>query len=99
MITTLKTSNPLTYALKNDGSMNQMEKISNKHKGDSNKSKKQLLFLVHRTGYKDPSWKPWSKVRPLSQLHEYVKNHKIKKVRNLLPKTFELKHDAFLFLK
>ena len=85
--------NHIAYALKDDGTIYQVEKIS-KHKRAPTKSKKRLLFIVHQIGYKTPSWKLWSKVRRLIQLHEYVKNYKNKKVQNLLPKTFEPKNDA-----
>ena len=46
--------NPLTHALKDDGSIYKIETIP-KHKEDSTKSKKQLLFLVHWIGYETPS--------------------------------------------
>jgi hypothetical protein len=88
------TQNPLTYALKDDGSMYQVERIS-KHKGDAKKSKKQLFFLVHWVGYEEPSWEPWSNIRRTAKLHEYISNHTKPAVRNLLPKSFNV--DTHIF--
>jgi hypothetical protein len=88
------TQNPLTYALKDDGNMYQVERIS-KHKGDPTKLKTQLFFLVHWVGYETPTWEPWSQVRRLSKLHEYISNHKNKKVQDLLPKNFIPREHVF----
>jgi hypothetical protein len=86
--------NPLTYALKDDGSMYQVERVS-KHKGDPKKSKTQLLFLVHWVGYEEPTWEPWSNIRRTAKLHEYISNHTKPAVRNLLPKNFNV--DTHIF--
>jgi hypothetical protein len=89
-----ETQNPLTYALKDDGSMFQVERVS-KHKGDPKKSKKQLFFLVHWVGEEEPTWEPWTNVRRTVKLHEYIQNHTKLIVRNLLPANFSV--DTHLF--
>jgi hypothetical protein len=88
------TQNPLTYALKDDGTMYQVDYIS-KHKGDPSKAKSQLMFQVHWVGYDDPTWEPWSHVRRNIRLHEYLRTHKTKAVRDLLPPDFDI--DKYVF--
>jgi hypothetical protein len=88
------TQSPLTYALKDDGSMFQVERIS-KHKGDPKKSKKQLFFLVHWVGQTEATWEPWTNVRRTIKLHEYIRNHPKPAVRKLLPMNFDV--DTHLF--
>ena len=86
--------NPLTYALKDDGTMYQVDYIS-KHKGDPKKGKNQLQFLVHWVGYDESTWEPWSHVRRNIKLHEYLRTHKVKAVRDLLPDNFDIDTHVF----
>ena len=88
------TQNPLTYALKDDGTMYQVDFVS-KHRGDPKKNKGQLKFLVHWVGYDEPTWEPWSHVRRNIRLHEYLRTHKTKGIRDLLPKNFDI--DTHIF--
>ena len=88
------TQNPLTYSLKDDGTMYQVEQIS-KHKGDLKKGKFNLRFLVHWVGYNDKTWEPWSHVRRNVKLHDYLRNHSIKAIRNLLPPNFNIDTHVF----
>jgi transposase InsO family protein len=86
--------NPLTYALKDDGTMYQVEYIS-KHRGDPKKGKNQLQFLVHWVGYDEVTWEPWSHVRRNIKLHEYLRTHKSKAIRDLLPDNFDIDTHTF----
>ena len=88
------TQNPLTYSLKDDGTMYQVEQIS-KHKGNLKKGKSNLRFLVHWVGYDDKTWEPWSHVRRNVKLHDYLRNHSIKDIRNLLPPNFNIDTHVF----
>ena len=88
------THNPLTYALKDDGTMYQVDYIS-KMRGDPLKSKSQLFFLVHWVGYNETTWEPWSHVRRNIRLHEYLRSHKKKAVRDLLPVNFDIDTHVF----
>ena len=73
------TQNPLTYGLKDDENMYQVQRIS-KHRGDPKKSKSQLSFLVHWVGYEEATWEPWANIRRTVQLHDYLRNHAKKAV-------------------
>jgi transposase InsO family protein len=88
------TQNPLTYSLKDDGTMYQVEQIS-KHKGNLKKGKSNLRFLVHWVGQDDKTWEPWSHVRRNVKLHEYLRSHSIKAIRNLLPPNFDIDTHVF----
>ena len=88
------TQDPLKYAIKDDGTMYQVDYIS-KHKGDPKKSKSQLWFLVHWVGYDDPTWEPWTHVRRTAQLHNYLRNHPKKPMRDLLPPNFNVETHIF----
>jgi hypothetical protein len=88
------TQNPLQYAVKDDGTMYQVDYIS-KHRGDAKKAKSQLWFLVHWVGYEDPTWEPWNHVRRTAQLHEYLRNHSKKAMRDLLPPNFNIETHVF----
>ena len=39
---------------------------------------------MHWSGYDETSWKPWANVRAKIKLHEFMRNHTNKSVRNLL---------------
>ena len=57
-------------------------------RGNPKKGKAGLQFLVHWVGYDDPTWEPWTSVRRLSSLHNFLRHHPNKNVRNILPKNF-----------
>ena len=78
------TQNPLTYAIKDDGTMYQVDRVT-KHKGDPKKAKSQLSFLVHWIGY----------VRRTAQLHKYLRNHTKKAMRDLIPQNFNVETHVF----
>ena len=88
------TQNPLEYALKDNGTMYQVERIS-KHKGDPKKNKSNLYFLVHWLGYDETTWEPWVHVRRTAQLHDYLRNHSSKAIRDLLPQNFNVENYVF----
>ncbi len=87
------TQNPLQYAVM-DGTMYQVDYIS-KHKGDAKKAKSQLWFLVHWVGYEEPTWEPWNHVRRTAQLHDYLRNHFKKSMRDLIPPNFNIETHVF----
>lgn len=81
------TQDPLLYALKDDGHVYAIDKIS-AMKGNPRASKKQLTFQVHWKGYEQATWEPWEHLRRSKALHEYLKQHKTKAVRDLVPKNY-----------
>jgi hypothetical protein len=88
------TQNPLTYALKDEGTMFQVERIS-KHKGSLKKGKTKLFFLVHWVGEPNATWEPWAHVRRNMKLHDYLRNHSDKAIRDLLPPNFNIDTHVF----
>ena len=58
-------------------------------KGDPAGPKSQLSFLVHWTGYDVPTWEPWAELRKVEQLHHFLQGHPNRKVRALVPKSFQ----------
>ena len=40
------------------------------------------------TGYPEPTWEPWPRVRTNINSHEFLGGHKVKSVQNLVPKIF-----------
>ena len=81
--------NPLQVALRDTGDLFQVERVS-AFKGDLTGPKSNLLFKVHWVGYGDEhaTYEPWANVRSNMKLHDFLLNHKNKKVRNLLPKLY-----------
>ena len=88
------TQDPLTYALKDEGTMFQVERIS-KHKGSPKMGKSNMFFLVHWVGYTETTWEPWSHVRRNIKLHDYLRNHSNKAIRDLLPPNFDIDTHVF----
>jgi transposase InsO family protein len=88
------TQNPLAYAIKDDGTMYQVDRVT-KHKGDPKKAKSQLSFLVYWVGYDEATWEPWAHVRRTAQLHEYLRNHTKKAMRDLIPQNFNVETHVF----
>ena len=81
------TQDPLLYALKDDGHAYAIDHIS-AIKGNPKGSKKQLTFLVHWKGYEQATWEPWEQLRRTRALHEFLKQHKSKVVKDLVPKNY-----------
>jgi hypothetical protein len=81
------TQDPLFYALKDDGHAYAIDHIS-AMRGNPKGSKKQLTFLVHWKGYEQATWEPWEHLRRSKALHDYLKQHKSKPVRDLVPKNY-----------
>jgi transposase InsO family protein len=83
------TQDPLTYAIRDDH-VYVVERVSN-IRGDLKKLKS-IQVYVHWLGYGEDSnsWEPWANLRTNSALHNYVRNHKSKDVRKLMPTAFEL---------
>jgi transposase InsO family protein len=84
------TQDPLTYAIRDDH-VYIVQRVSN-IRGDLKKLKT-VEVLVHWLGYEEDSntWEPWANLRTNSELHNFVRNHKNKDVRKLMPTAFELK--------
>ena len=78
---------PTQVALRDDGDLFVIERIS-KMRGNAKGPKSQLFFQIYWTGYNDPTWEPWSKVRTTLKLHEFLRSQTNKTVQNLVPKTF-----------
>ena len=57
-------------------------------KGKATGPKAKLFFEVYWTGYPEPTWEPWSRVRTTLKLHEFLRGHKVKSVQNLVQKIF-----------
>ena len=57
-------------------------------KGLAKGLKADLFFEVHWVGQTIPSWEPWSRIRSTLKLHEFLRAHKTKAVRNLVPAIF-----------
>ncbi len=80
------TQDPLTYAIKDnsDEGVYAVDRIS-KIFGNPKGSKKQLSFEVYWRGYEEPTVEPWSALRRTKALHDFLRNHKDKKVNALVP--------------
>ena len=74
--------------------MYQVQRIS-KYRGDPKKAKSQLFFLVHWVGFEEATWEPWANIRRTAQLHNYLRNHAKKAVRDLLPPNFNIETHVF----
>ena len=74
-------------ALRDTADLFQVERVSS-FKGNISGPKSQLYFKVHWLGYDETSWEPWANVRANIKLHEFIRNHTNKSVRNLLPQQF-----------
>ena len=81
------TQDPLLYALKDDGHVYAIDHVS-AMRGNPKGSKKQLTFLVHWKGYEQATWEPWEHLRRSKALHDFLKQHKNKQVRSLVPKNY-----------
>ena len=55
------------------------------HKGDPNRVST-LTFRVKWVGYDEPTWEPWKNVYKVGALHEYLRNHNMKR---LIPKNIK----------
>jgi hypothetical protein len=78
---------PLQIALRDTGDLFRVERIS-AYQGNPKGAKAQLYFTVHWVGYSEPSQEPWGNLRNNAKLHEFLRNHKQKVLRDLLPKNF-----------
>ena len=76
--------NPLQYAIRDDGDIYIVDKISD-IRGTLNGSKKQIQLLVHWVDIEKPTWEPWSSVRATQALVDFLKSHPDFAVRQLLP--------------
>jgi len=79
--------NPIEVALRDDGDLFIIDKVT-RMKGLAKGLKADLFFEVHWVGQTIPSWEPWSRIRSTLKLHEFLRAHKTKAVRNLVPAIF-----------
>ena len=77
--------NPLQYAIRDDGDIYVVDKITD-IRGNIRGKKDQIELEVHWVGGEGPTWEPWSNVRSTQALKEFLRAHVDKSVRNLLPK-------------
>jgi hypothetical protein len=76
------TQDPLKYALRDDGLTYEVDKIL-QISSQSSKAKKDLKFKVKWIGLKEETWEPWSNLRRLQALQDFLINHRQDWVRNL----------------
>ncbi len=50
---------------------------------------------MHWVGYDEATWEPWANIRRTTQLHDYLRNHAKKAVRDLLPPNFNIETHVF----
>ena len=80
------TQDPLIYALKDEGNVYAVNKIS-EMRGNPKTSRKLLTFKVHwREG--DTTWEPWSSVRRTTALHSFLRAHRSRAVNRLAPEHY-----------
>jgi len=79
--------NPIEVALRDDGDLFIIDKVT-RMKGKATGLKADLFFEVFWLGQSIPSWEPWSRIRTTLKLHEFLRAHKTKAVRNLVPPIF-----------
>jgi len=82
-----QSQSPLQIALADHNQEYIVEKILDM-RGNPSGSKTQLQFLVKWAGYEDTTWEPWSSLRNVVHLHNFLKQHPDQKVQALLPKQF-----------
>lgn len=76
--------NPLQYAIRDDGDIYIVDKITD-IKGDLKGSKKQIQLLVSWVDIEKSTWEPWSSVRATQALVDFLRSHPDSAVRQLLP--------------
>ena len=79
---------PYQIALRDDGRLYIVDRIA-RIRGNPKGKKSELSFEVHWSGFTETTWEPWSQVRRLKKLHDFLKTHKQKAVRDLLPFSFQ----------
>ena len=78
---------PVRVAVRDTGDLFKVARIS-EMQGKPTGSKKQLFFKVHWVGLTDAesTWEPWGNLRNNISLIEFLQQHPLKTVRNLVPK-------------
>jgi len=78
---------PVRIAVRDTGDLFKVARVSDMQ-GKPTGSKKQLFFKVHWVGLSDAeaTWEPWGNLRNNISLIEYLQQHPLKTVRNLVPK-------------
>jgi hypothetical protein len=80
-----ETQNPLKYALRDDGYIFEVEKIV-QISSKTSKNKKDLRFKVKWVDSQEETWEPWSNLRRLNALQDFLRNHRLEWVRKLADK-------------
>ena len=81
--------NPLTFALKDETDMFEIDKITH-IRGNPSGPKKNLQFKVHWKNEEKTTMEPWRVVRNTVALNKFLQNHKKEEVKQLLPNNVEV---------